>query len=335
MNFENCMAGPYLLAFDLTGLQHIDDYALRLNQGIVKDEDLWFNTFRSGYFGCLTRIAGVEVLYRSLHSRQPMMGSGPGGIELLTSTTLFFMTSAIEHLTFALNSLGYAASMEMGGLQFRDITSPIELAKIGPRDIFEKRIGGYEAFFPQLQRYWISQKRYMMELFDHNIVSKHRSGIMIGTNPRRDIPMLPYPLHSPIAEVLLSSNPKAPASERIGKGSTTLENLAVNYPDFIQLTGEKAAIDISIKIGGKLYEEFRFSSEDEDYDFTFRGGSSDYLNILELSMEADVKPDRLSLIGLKNGFRAKFKLKLEGVDSPITKRCSYKVPPRYIEEILN
>ena len=135
---------------------------------------------------------------------------------------LFCMDSALECLVFALNALGNAVDASA----FRDVRSRKALSRISPRNVLgnanEKALSGYAKYFPTFQQRWLRSSDVINLVCDNHDVSKHRQATFWGGTLRDDPPEMfrraldvddRLTIFSPMAEVLLPRDPKAPMVE--------------------------------------------------------------------------------------------------------------------------
>ncbi len=265
------MSNDYTLEFDLSSYKDLDNFALLANQSYnLGDNDDWFGQFRGGLYGLYNRILGVKIHYREVHSWTPPLSpiSGIQGAEYHLSSILFNMDSAIECMVFALNALGYIANPT----QFLDVTSESDLRNISPNKILgkplngpDKSTDGYDNYFPSLKNYWHENRDLINKIFEQHDVSKHRSTIFSGGSIRNDPPPGFFEklgiegdkgkqaLVSPMAEILLISQPKTPWRKRQPqeyKDIDKLEYVAERFCTFINICGVRVLEDArsSIKL---------------------------------------------------------------------------------------
>ena len=269
------MSNDYILEFDLSPYKDLDNFALLANQNYnLGDKGDWFNQFRGGLYGLYARVLGVQIHYREVHSwTSPLSSiSGIRGAEYHLSSILFNMDSAIECMIFALNALGYIANPT----QFSDVSDETKLREIRPNNILgkplncsDKSTDGYDNYFPSLKNYWHENRELINTIFEQHAVSKHRSIIFSGGSIRNDPPPGFFEklgiegdkgkqaLVSPMAEILLTSQPKTPWRKRQPqkyKDIDKLEYVAERFCTFINICGVKVLEDARSRIKLKHYE---------------------------------------------------------------------------------
>ena len=256
------MSNDYALKFDLSPYGDLDDFALLANQSYnLGDKDDWFGQFRGGLYGLYNRILGVEIHYRGVHSWTSPLSpiSGIRGAEYHLSSILFNMDSAIECMVFALNALGYIAN----STQFLDVSDEKKLRKIAPNNILGGVVEGYDNYFPSLKNYWDENRDLIYKISEQHDVSKHRSMIFSGGSSRNDPPHGFFEkwgkqaLFTPMAEILLTSEPKTPWRKRQPqeyKDIDKLESVAEGFCTFINICGVKVLEDARSGIKLKHYE---------------------------------------------------------------------------------
>ena len=269
------MSNDYTIEFDLSSYGDLDNFALLAAQSYnLGDKDDWFGQFRGGLYGLYNRILGVEIHYRGVHSWTPPLSpiSGIRGAEYHLSSILFNMDSAIECMVFALNALGYIANPT----QFLDVSNETKLRQIKPNNILgkplncsDKSTDGYDNYFPSLKNYWHENRELINTIFEQHAVSKHRSTIFTGGSSRNDPPhgffekwgiegdAVIQALVAPMAEILLTSQPKMPwrkqqpqEIEDIDK----LESVTERFCTFINICGVKVLEDVKSRIKLNQYE---------------------------------------------------------------------------------
>ena len=227
----------FVLPFDLRLCDELDQHALlscqKYNFG---NEGDWFGTFRGGLYGFYSRINGVRKHFYQVHAWIPTLCT-PSDTEYHLSAILFNMDSAIECFTFALNALGNSVYDK----EFRDITDSKSLKKISPTDVLGdpdrepplKPMSGFTKYFPHTQKLWIDHRDLLNVIFENHDVSKHRETVYCGGKYRNDPPTGFFEalgiidksgksiLYTPMAEIILSSDPKTP---RLNRQSTPVED---------------------------------------------------------------------------------------------------------------
>jgi hypothetical protein len=265
------MSNDYNLKFDLSSYVDLDNFALLADQSYnLGNKGDWFNQFRGGLGGLYTRILGVRIHYREIYSWKLPMSPicGIQGVEYHLSSILFNMDSAIECMVFALNALGYIANPT----QFLDITNEKKLKQISPYNILGKpqvRVKGYDNYFPSLRNYWHDNRDLINKISEQHDVSKHRSTIFTGGRIRNDPPPRFFEklgiegdeekqaLVSPMAEILLTSQPKTPWPKRQPreyKEIDKLEDVTERFCTFINMCGVKVLEDARGRIKLNHYE---------------------------------------------------------------------------------
>ena len=269
------MSKDYTLKFDLSPYKDLDNFALLADQNYnLGDKGDWFNQFRGGLYGLYARVLGVQIHYREVHSWTSPLSpiSGIQGAEYHLSSILFNMDSAIECMVFALNALGYIAN----STQFLDVSDETKLRKISPINILGKPsdylggvVEGYDNYFPSLKNHWDKNRDLINTIFEQHAVSKHRSTIFAGGSCRNDPPHGFFEkwgiqddkgkqaLFTPMAEILLTSEPKTPWRKRQPqeyKDIDKLESVAERFCTFINICGVKVLEDARGRIKLNHYE---------------------------------------------------------------------------------
>jgi len=208
----------------------------------------------------------VEVHYVEVHAWRARVRL-PTDAEYHLTSILFQMDSAIECLTFALNALGWAVAPS----DFRDVTDPKSLRSISPADVVGGLIGatgtqpqpGFARVFPRIQALWQGQVPLLARIRDLHDVSKHRQTIFVGGKARSDPPegffealgfaddVNRRAILSPMAEIILKSDPKVPAIQRIPKGaseSQLLEDLVPSFASLMNRSGQAALEDATVNV---------------------------------------------------------------------------------------
>jgi hypothetical protein len=247
----------YRLPFDLSPFIKLDEFALLASQDYnFGDHGGWFGCFRGGHYGLHARIYGVHLHYATVHSWLPRSRwSGPE-TEYHLSSIMFNMDSAVECLAFALNALGNAVAPS----DFFDVANARALTQVAPWNIIgSARRGarpGYASYFPTLTSYWQLKQRLLSRIVEQHDVSKHRTTIFVGGQARKDppdgfyeklgIPESARADYWPMAEIILEEDPKSPRATRRPsgpRGAGALEELAPEFCDFINTSGQKALED--------------------------------------------------------------------------------------------
>lgn len=181
------------------------------------------------------------------------------------------MDSFIECISFTLNALGYCASSMK---KFRDVTSEKGLKQVSPFDILGREntnppqpyLSEYDAYFPNVRKYWESKKDIIEIIFEQHDVSKHRETIFAGGRSRTTPPLGffeslgldPDPSKNiggavfwPMEEIIIKNDPKIPKNVRKTlppKNHITLEWLVPEFQGFAEKTGELALNDAKTNI---------------------------------------------------------------------------------------
>jgi len=180
------------------------------------------------------------------------------------------MDSAIECMVFSLNALGYIAD----SLQFHDVTDIKALRKINPYNILGRPpkynkdiVPGYDAYFPNLKKYWQKNRDLIQIIAENHDVSKHRTTIYQGGKYNLNPPPGFFKklgiennkemqiLCSPMENIILEHQPKTPWRQRKNETDQPpyLENIAEEFCTFINTCGEKALKDARNNIKLKNY----------------------------------------------------------------------------------
>ena len=265
----------FVLKFDLTNFQKLDEYALLTCQSYNYGNDSdWFGSFRGGLYGSYARTHGINSHYHTVHAWMPRPRV-PSETEYHLASLFFNMDSYIECFTYALNALGFCASLDK---EFRDITCEKSLRRISPADILgrpnsnppQPYLTEYDKYFPEVRKYWESKIDLISLIFEQHDVSKHRETIFVGgqcrTNPPpgffESIGIDPSnsshsALFWPMEEIIIKRNPKIPQKERTpqpAEGRVLLESLVPEFKDFVEKTGELALSDAENNIKLKVNE---------------------------------------------------------------------------------
>lgn len=260
------------LTFNLGSYQQLDEFALLAcqdyNYGNHTD---WFGSFRGGLYGAFSRIHGIRIHYHAVHAWMPRPRL-PSETEYHLASLYFNMDSFIECITYALNALGYCAS---GNQQFWDITSERELRGISPSDILgrpsanppQQHLAEYDTFFPEVRKYWESEKDLLNIIFEQHDVSKHRETIFVGGMCRKDPPpgffesigidpdnSAQSALFWPMGEIIIKNDPKIPKKDRTPQSTNRilLETLVPSFQEFAEITGELILNDSRTNIALKF-----------------------------------------------------------------------------------
>jgi hypothetical protein len=189
----------FVLRFDTAAFEQLDQFALLVCQDYnLGNQGNWFGTFRDGLYGFYARLYGVAVHYQIVHAWLPAVRS-PMETEYHLASIFFNLDSAIECLTFALNTLGYAAMPS----SFRNVSDVRALKRIGPKDLLgdplanppRPPLAGYCTIFPNVQLLWQSEHILLNRIVEQHDVSKHRQTIFVGGMARLDPPIGFYESH--------------------------------------------------------------------------------------------------------------------------------------------
>ncbi len=243
----------YKLNIDLNSFNELDEFAhLACQDYNYSNTNNWFLDFRGGLFGFYQRMDGFAKHYFLVHEWIPVPRND---VEYHLSAIFFNMDSAIECLTYTLNAFGNAFSAN----EFYDISESNKLKKINPYNIIGKStvlpLNGYLRFFPKLQSFWQNNQDLLSIVMNLHDVSKHRKTIYEGGMSRLDPPIGFYEslgiteeahkfLYWPMAEIILSDNPKEPVFDKTtntnkkSENSMLLEDLAPMFCDFINKSGQ-------------------------------------------------------------------------------------------------
>jgi hypothetical protein len=151
-----------------------------------------------------------------------------------------------------------------------------DLRKISPNNILGKPPNyldgfkeGYDNYFPSLKNYWHENRDLILKISEQHDVSKHRSTIFPGGSIRNDPPPGFFEklgiegdkgkqaLVSPMAEILLTSQPKTPWRKRQPqeyKDIDKLEDVTERFCTFINICGVKVLEDTRSRIKLNHYE---------------------------------------------------------------------------------
>lgn len=250
----------HVVEFKLEDFHELDRFALTA----VQEYNLgpgggWFNFFRGGLYGFFSRIYGVERHYIEMHAWLPRIRPRHEH-EYHLATILFQMDSAIENFVFALNALGNAIALR----DFRDITDPRELQRVGPPDVVggtpqqpEPR-AGFTTYFPDVVELFSRNTELLELIWENHNLSKHRHTIGIGGWMRRDPPKGFYeevgvPVDSPLSALYwpvdstdLYRGAKLVHSRlaRTGQeGKVTLEDVTRDFLAFVHELGSQSIRD--------------------------------------------------------------------------------------------
>jgi len=241
----------FVLPFDLRSCNKMDQHALLCCQKYnFGNESDWFGTFRGGLYGFYSRTNGVRKHFYQVHAWIPTQCT-PSDTEYHLSAILFNMDSAIECFTFALNALGNSVYVK----GFRDITNNQNLKQISPTDVLgnpddKSPLDGFTKYFPHVQKLWTSHRDLLNIIFENHHTSKHREAVYRGGKYRNDPPAGFFKalgitdksnsiLYTPMAEILLSANPKTPRRDRQPtpiEDQILLEEIAFRFCYFINKT---------------------------------------------------------------------------------------------------
>jgi hypothetical protein len=223
---------------DALGLLACQEYNLA-NQGN------WFFSFRTGFSGFHSRMAGLEEHRALLYEWHP--NAIFAAHERHIAIILFCMDSALECTIFALNALGQARQPN----GFRSVSDENALKKISPRDVMGKSTSqpllGWKTLFPQFQHHCLNHSSLLTIIMDNHDVTKHRQSGFSGGKVRSDPPQgfyeslgIPedHPLRymiAPMKEVLIPFQPKLPLEARSSDLAdwTHLEQVVDDFRHFI------------------------------------------------------------------------------------------------------
>ncbi|MBE3123656.1 MAG: hypothetical protein IMZ65_02505 [Planctomycetes bacterium] len=249
--------------FDPAPFEALDQLALLASQDYnLGGAGDWFDEFRGGLDGFHARLYGVQRHYFEVHAWLPRVRISTD-TEYHLASILFQMDSALECLTFALNSLGWVV-MPAG---FRDVTDAKALKRISPLDILgdatSPPLAGYQQVFPTMQAAWQNEAQLIAQVRDLHDVSKHRRTIFVGGQARSDPPNgffealgLPQDARRcvplwPMAEIILNADPKLPAVHRTPRPvrhGELLEDLVPSFAALIETTGTVALGDAQASV---------------------------------------------------------------------------------------
>lgn len=257
----------FSLKFERAPFEALDQLALLARQDYnLGGAEKWFGEFRGGLYGLYARLYGVEIHYTEVHAWRPRVRLPSDADNHLTSI-FFHMDSATECLTFALNALGWAVAPS----DFRDVTDPKALRSISPTDVIGGVLNtrgsqlqpGFAKVFPRLQALWQGQASLLARIRDLHDVSKHRQTIFVGGKARSDPPegffealgvagdVNSRALLSPMAEIILKSDPKVPAIQRVPTDAAPHQLLEDLMPSFVSLmngSGQMALEDATANV---------------------------------------------------------------------------------------
>jgi hypothetical protein len=202
----------------------LDAFALLASQNYnLGNTGNWFFSFRAGLKGVRLRAQGWAEHNEALHSWALL--ETIEARERHIAGALFCMDSALECLVFALNAMGNAVEVSA----FQDVTSRRALSRVSPRNVLgnasENPLPGYAKYFPSLQQRWLHASALISVVCDNHDVSKHRQATFWGGTLRDDPPEAirraleaddRLTIFSPMAEVLLPKDPKAPMVDMKG-----------------------------------------------------------------------------------------------------------------------
>lgn len=205
---------------------------------------------------------GIRRHYEDVHAWLPEPRA-LGDVEHHLAGLLFCLDSAMECLVYGLNAIGFAAAPA----DFMNVTDGKALRKINPGNIVGRTaIAGYDSVFPNLKVHWIKHVELIGEIAAQHDVSKHRSLIFSGGKMRDDPPPGFFEtlkiendpgqraIFSPMAEIILRPDPKAPPVERVPtprNDQIIVEQLVPAFRDFfnesLNLANADARDNISLK----------------------------------------------------------------------------------------
>jgi hypothetical protein len=141
--------------------------------------------------------------------------------------------------------------------------------QVPPLAPFVELCKGYDNYFPSLRNYWHDNRDLINKISEQHDVSKHRSTIFTGGRIRNDPPPRFFEklgiegdeekqaLVSPMAEILLTSQPKTPWPKRQPreyKEIDKLEDVTERFCTFINMCGVKVLEDARGRIKLNHYE---------------------------------------------------------------------------------
>lgn len=248
--------GPtFRLQFALDPLRDLDEFALlacqSYNLGNASD---WFGCFRGGIYAVHQRVYGIQRHYEDVHAWLPAPRIF-GDVEHHLADLLFNLDSAMECLIYGLNALGFAAFPE----EFLDVTDRRSLKGVNPGNMIgSKPLPGYDRVFPNLKKHWMANAGLVGIIVEQHDVSKHRSVIFSGGKMRDDPPPdyferlkiaddpIARATNSPMAEIILGPDPKAPPVERLPTPRSEqilLEGIVPSFCDFFNEAVTLANVD--------------------------------------------------------------------------------------------
>ena len=263
------MTQLYELDYDRTPFWRWDHLGLtacqKANYGNARN---WFYPFRSGLNGFHSRMSGAAHHYQMIYAWLPQ-ARWPKEFEYHISTFFFHADSALECLTFALNSLGYG----IFGDGFLSVSDERSLRQISPNLMLDGLGGrrapasatGFNRVFSKTKALWRSNISLIELVFEQHDVSKHRHTIYDGGSMRTDAPAgfwdlvqveeSDRPRFFPMKEVILGNDLRKPLEKRRHQEIEEwvyLEDIAAEFFDFISKTGhsilEDSTINIPIKV---------------------------------------------------------------------------------------
>ena len=257
---------PFALEFDLTQLNELDKFALLASQSYnLGNNSDWFSCFRGGIFAVHHRVIGIHNHYQHMHAWIPSGGQF-GNVEQHLSDLLFNLDSSMECTIYGLNALGYAANPD----GFRDVTDRNQLRKVTPANVIGPQpLSGYDAVFPSFKAHWQANQDLINTITEQHDVSKHRRVAFRGGRLRNDppegyfdslgIPDEPaiHAMHSPMAEIILIPDPKAPPAGRKPtprEEQILLEELVPRFSSFLTESASLANSDARENIKLAKYE---------------------------------------------------------------------------------
>ncbi len=234
----------YEIDFDDKPLKELDEFALLACQSYnLGNETDWFGCFRGGIYACQHRMYGIQRHYEDVHAWQTP-GQVFGNAEYNLSGLLFCLDSAMECLIYGLNGLGFAF-LPSG---FHDVTDGKALRRVNPGNVIgPSKLPGYDSVYPQFKAHWTRHQELISEIAAQHDVSQHRSLIFSGGRMRDDSPAGYFEalgiaddpgaraMHSPMAEIFLRPDPKAPPVEHVPTpraGQILVETLVPNFREF-------------------------------------------------------------------------------------------------------
>jgi hypothetical protein len=200
------------------------------------------------------RVHGIQRHYEDVHAWLPAPRAF-ADVEHHLADLLFNLDSAMECLIYGLNALGFAAFRT----EFLDVTDRESLKRVNPGNVIgQKPLPGYDRVFPNFKKHWMASAELIGLIVEQHDVSKHRSVIFSGGKMRDDPPPgyfdrlkiaddpITRATHSPMAEIILRPDPKAPPVGRLPTPRSEqilLEDLVPRFCDFFNESAALANAD--------------------------------------------------------------------------------------------